>query len=407
MITLSNEGKEVDTIGVLLEVDAGTVMRYLKKELGEEIYKKRHYKGRLGGRRGKIYILENGMIVHSLAEMKIAQELLKRKVIFQTQAKIDYIDSNNRSCTKYVDFFLPEFDLYIEYAGTMNFYYYREQVIVKKDLYRYLGISAIYFYNLKDVFFFIEYLCENKQGLISNKFLLKLPLSKDRVFFTVQGEGKTFGIPAIFIRLDYCNLRCSWCDAFYTWQPKYTNFLERPEFVVLDKLITEVNAMNTLKKADRVVISGGEPFLFIKELEALVYYLFISGYDIEIETNGTVSPPAFIRRFCQLNVSPKLSSSGAGDKSVRVRFNALNSILSARDVQFKFVVCKEEDWKEIEEDFILPFSIDRNLIYLMPEGRTHEELSKNRPLVINLCLEKIIKYTDRLQIIIWGDKRAV
>src|SRR5688572_30464582 len=47
----------------------------------------------------------------------------------------------------------------------------------------------------------------------------KIKLSGDGAFYTLQGEGPTMGMPAVFVRLHVCNLKCEWCDAWYTWNP--------------------------------------------------------------------------------------------------------------------------------------------------------------------------------------------
>src|SRR3972149_4620795 len=52
----------------------------------------------------------------------------------------------------------------------------------------------------------------------------KLKISGDGAFYTLQGEGVTMGEPAVFLRLHICNLRCGWCDAWYTWNPKTPEF---------------------------------------------------------------------------------------------------------------------------------------------------------------------------------------
>jgi len=92
------------------------------------------------------------------------------------------------------------------------------------------------------------------------------------IFNSVQGEGFHTGTPSIFIRFGGCNLRCSWCD---------TNF------DVWDKMsIPEI--MKTLSQwtTKRVIFTGGEPA--VQDLEPLSNELRANGYNMAIETNGTV-----------------------------------------------------------------------------------------------------------------------
>ena len=98
------------------------------------------------------------------------------------------------------------------------------------------------------------------------------------IFKTVQGEGNYCGFPSIFFRVSGCNLRCQFqnedgvtnlCDSDYTsWNP------EGSEMSVLESVeaITQLDP-----NCDHVVITGGEPFIFEKELEQLCAILKESG----------------------------------------------------------------------------------------------------------------------------------
>ena len=99
---------------------------------------------------------------------------------------------------------------------------------------------------------------------------MKYPIVE--IFNSVQGEGYHTGTPSIFIRFGGCNLQCSWCDT---------------DFSKFDKIsISEI--METLSQWDtkRVIYTGGEPAL--QKLEPLSDELHANGYNIAIETNGTI-----------------------------------------------------------------------------------------------------------------------
>ena len=99
---------------------------------------------------------------------------------------------------------------------------------------------------------------------------MKYPIVE--IFNSVQGEGYHTGTPSIFIRFGGCNLQCSWCDTdFSKWEKKSI-----PE-------IMEIVGQWSTK---RVIYTGGEPAL--QKLGPLSDELHANGYNIAIETNGTI-----------------------------------------------------------------------------------------------------------------------
>ncbi len=99
-------------------------------------------------------------------------------------------------------------------------------------------------------------------------------LSVVGVWETIQGEGPLVGTPCVFVRLAGCNLQCPLCDTDYTTGRK----LVRPP-VLLEKV-------QKLRKYGLVVITGGEPFR--QHLTPFVQELVHAGYQVQIETNGTL-----------------------------------------------------------------------------------------------------------------------
>lgn len=110
--------------------------------------------------------------------------------------------------------------------------------------------------------------------------LLKRELYRVKVveiFRSVEGEGKWVGLPAVFVRLEGCNLRCSWCDTPYSYDGKSFREME------IDEVVEAVRTFNV----KRVCITGGEPF-FSDNLHILVKQLIDVGYTVFIQTNGTL-----------------------------------------------------------------------------------------------------------------------
>lgn len=120
------------------------------------------------------------------------------------------------------------------------------------------------------------------------------------IFHSIQGEGRSAGIPAVFIRLAGCNLSCWFCDT------EFESGMNRPK-VDPSQLVAEVDAL-ARPSTELVVITGGEPLR--QEIGPLVAALIASGRRVEIETAGTLPPPPGLRLVEErhrysITISPK------------------------------------------------------------------------------------------------------
>lgn len=93
----------------------------------------------------------------------------------------------------------------------------------------------------------------------------------NEIFYSLQGEGRQAGRPAVFVRFSGCNLRCPFCD---------TDFAQH-EMMTDEQILAEVQTY----PSKLVILTGGEPALYVDE--PLVRLLHHNGYTIAIETNGT------------------------------------------------------------------------------------------------------------------------
>jgi len=129
------------------------------------------------------------------------------------------------------------------------------------------------------------------------------------IFYTLQGEGANAGRPAVFCRFAGCNLWsgreqdreqsvCTFCDTDFVG----TNGEGGGKFATADALADAVE--RTWKAATRenrfVVCTGGEPLLQLDA--ALIDALHARGFEIAVETNGTIAAPKGVDWIC---VSPK------------------------------------------------------------------------------------------------------
>lgn len=213
------------------------------------------------------------------------------------------------------------------------------------------------------------------------------------IFFSIQGEGPTAGLPAVFIRLQGCSVGCQWCDTKYSWDP------------AAGRAVDLVGLMSQARSypCRRVVITGGEP------LESSLFCPLVSAlqdeqFEIEVETSGTVEPPSRSGREIQWNVSVKLAASGV-EESRRINPAAIGRFLEYH-AWWKFVVAGDEDLAEalrLAERFALP----SERILLQPEALRRDELIERSPWVIEACKRHGFRFSPRLQVVTWGARRGV
>ena len=126
----------------------------------------------------------------------------------------------------------------------------------------------------------------------------------------------------------------------------------------------------------------------------------------EVETNGTIVPGDDLdERVGQYNVSPKLANSGMG-AGWRLRPEALRWFAACPKAWFKFVVARPEDVVEVES-LVFRWGVPARRVLLMPEGRTSEELDRRAGWLAEVCRRHAWRYSDRLHVRLWGERRGV
>lgn len=174
-------------------------------------------------------------------------------------------------------------------------------------------------------------------------------LKINEMFNTFQGEGFHAGRRALFVRMPDCNLDCSWCDT------EWKSFKEYSEEQFMDFIQQE--------KSKFAVLTGGEP-LMNKQLPRVINYLKSSGFEVAVETNGTMPPQAGID---WVTCSPKRDAA-----------YKIHPKLAPRVKEYKYVVDKDFDFKILERHNIgQPLFTPGRRLYLSPEfGELHENLEK-------------------------------
>lgn len=234
------------------------------------------------------------------------------------------------------------------------------------------------------------------------------------IFFSLQGEGKNLGAPSVFVRTSRCNLYCTWCDTPYTWNWNGTDFTHDAgakfdmQAQTIELGVSEVAAIVRGWPCRRLVLTGGEPMLQALECARLVETLraMDKRYAVEIETNGTLVPPAELDVLLdQYTVSAKLENSGV-DRALRLRHDALAFFAGSPKSVFKFVIGGAEDVAQVSE-LVAAHHVDPDRVYLMPQAKSASRLGELAPLVAAACLESGYRFSDRLHIHLFGNRPGV
>jgi len=210
------------------------------------------------------------------------------------------------------------------------------------------------------------------------------------MFYSVQGEIDV-GKPCLFVRFSGCNLikenqGCSWCDTKYAEEGQVINVHQ-----IVDRIVHV--------PSKRIVITGGEPLYQSQGLFRLISECALLDVQFNIETNGTIFDSrlaVFSFMITVINCSPKKQC---------INLRELTQFSLLQRTRFKFVYERGEDkWWEA---LIRTLKIDKDRVWIMPQGATREEQLGLSEEVIEYCKEMGFNFTPRLQILVWGPRRGV
>lgn len=203
-------------------------------------------------------------------------------------------------------------------------------------------------------------------------------LKVNEIYYSVQGESSKAGLPCIFVRLTYCNLRCSYCDTEYA-------FYEGNDFSI-DTIIEQIKKYN----CKLVEITGGEP-LVQEECLPLMEKLCDMGYEVMIETGGSL-PIEKIDERVSVIMDLKCPSSKMMQKN---RYENINHLKAIDEVKFVIGTREDYDWcKKIIKEYNLSEKchILFSVVFgqLKPIDLVNWILEDNLPVRFQLQMHKII-----------------
>ncbi|HNX47840.1 MAG TPA: radical SAM protein [Methanomassiliicoccales archaeon] len=206
----------------------------------------------------------------------------------------------------------------------------------------------------------------------------------NEMFLSIQGEGRTMGLPTVFVRLSGCNLDCRWCDTRYAE--------EGGSEMSVEEVLEGVNGYRTR----HVCLTGGEP-LWHDGVPELISRLLEEGKQVSLETNGSLSIAGLPDHpGLMISMDHKCPSSGMEGRMLLENLR----LLRPKD-QLKFVVADQEDL-EMAEDVLRKFEPDCPAIFTPVGGLT---LGPVVEFVLKHKLE--VRVLPQLHKLIWGERRGV
>ena len=167
------------------------------------------------------------------------------------------------------------------------------------------------------------------------------------IFYSLQGETRTVGLPTVFVRLTGCPLRCGYCDTAYAFHGG--------QKMEISDIVAEVKSYNPRY----VTVTGGEP-LAQNTCRELLTALCELDVEVSLETSGAMDISDIDPRVVRV-MDLKTPASGEVSKN---RYSNID-LLNHHD-QIKFVICNREDYDWAREQLSSLELIDRCEILFSP-----------------------------------------
>lgn len=202
------------------------------------------------------------------------------------------------------------------------------------------------------------------------------------IFYSLQGEAKTVGLPTVFIRLTGCPLRCQYCDTSYAFSGgKITEIAD---------IIEQVESYNT----KYITVTGGEP-LAQPECLTLLVQLADKGYEVSLETSGALDVSKVDARVSKVM---DLKTPASAEESRNLYANI--QYLTTKD-QVKFVICNREDYQWSKQK-ITEYQLDEKCELLFSPTMGQQEPTELAEWIIGDQLP--VRFQLQLHKILWGNE---
>jgi len=206
------------------------------------------------------------------------------------------------------------------------------------------------------------------------------------IFYSLQGEAKTSGLPTVFVRLTGCPLRCQYCDTAYA----FSGGIQISMAEVLDQVASF--------GARYVTVTGGEPLAQPNCLR-LMEKLCDAGYQVSLETSGALDIAGVDPR---VSIVMDLKTPGSAEVSRNMYANL--ALLERKD-QVKFVICDRQDfsWASFKvREYDLLARVGEVLFSPSVGQQDAAELADW------ILAERLpVRFQMQLHKILWGDKPGV
>jgi len=204
------------------------------------------------------------------------------------------------------------------------------------------------------------------------------------IFYSLQGETRTVGLPTVFVRLTGCPLRCQYCDTAYAFSggTMYT----------LDAILAEVSQYKT----KYVTVTGGEP-LAQKACIPLLSQLCDAGYEVSLETSGALDVSQVDKRVVKI-----LDIKTPGSHEVeRNDWQNIDQLLPHDQV--KFVICDEVDYAWAKDILTQHQLVERCQVLFSP---SYQQLAPG--LLADWILRDQLPVRLQIQLhkVLWGDVKG-